>query len=174
MISGKETDPNDISENVPYVFGFADKHGIVYDYHMSDSLQDLATWESVEFKFSAPVSQYLLVWRRDNKRITDEESQALVRYVKENMEEFTSEGEQSDSGWHTKILHMLLPSKEYLIMSYDELVLPEVHENWEDFTGSVFYDVWARIEGTAEQEGHSEKIERVLSGDMSLDPEKDR
>ena len=174
MGSDKEAESKDILENVSYVFGFADKHGIACGYHMSDSLQDHVTWESVEFKFSAPGSQYLLVWRRDSKKITDEESQILVDYVKEDMEDFTSEGEQSGSGTCTKILHMLLPSRECLVMAYDELVLPEGCDSWEDFTYSVFYDVWDWSENAVEQGGYDEKIERILSGNVLLDLEKDR
>ena len=142
MDSNKETELKDSWKNVPYVFGFAEECGIAYGYHMSDSLQDPVTWESVEFKFSMPNSQYLLVWRRDNKKITDEESQMLVDYVKENMEDFTSQGEQSGPRTQTKILHMLLPSREYLVMSYGELVLPGEYEDWEDFASSVFREVW--------------------------------
>lgn len=78
MDSKEEARHKNILENVQYCFGFADTSGTPCGYHMSDSLQDPTTWESVEFKFSAPGSQYLFVWRRDNKEITDEESQILV------------------------------------------------------------------------------------------------
>ena len=174
MGSDKEAEIKDSLENVSYVFGFAEKHGITYGYHMSDFLQDPVTWKSVEFKFSTPNSQYLLVWRRDNKKITDEESQILVDYVKEDMEDFTSEGEQSGPRTCTKILHMLLPSRECLVMAYDELVLPEEYESWEDFTGSAFYDVWDLSENAVEQGGYDEKIEKILDGSALLDLEKDR
>ena len=175
MSSNGEAKQKNNREIMSYAFGFANADGITYGYHMSDDLQDHVTWESVEFKFSMPDSQYLLIWRRDNKKMTDEESQRLVGYVKEDMEDFTSEGTQSGPGTQTKILHMLLPSRDYLVMAYDELALPDMCESWEEFAYSIFDEVCGRSEKAADQGGgHNEKIEDVLSGNVFYNPEKDR
>ena len=174
MDSSEEAEPKDIWKNVSYGFGFADKYGIAFSYHMADGLHDNRTWESVEFKFSMPHSQYLLVWRRDYKKITDEESQMLVDYVKEDMEDFTSQGEQSGPGTQTKIMHLLLPSREYLVMAYDELAVPGEYESWEEFAYFVFDEVCDLSDNAAKQGGYDEKIEEVLGGNAVFDLEKDR
>ena len=173
MSSNGKTKQKNNKEIVSYAFGFANPDGITYGYHMSDDLHDHVTWESVEFKFSMPYSQYLLIWRRDNKNMTDEESQRLVDYVKENMEGFTSEGPPGSG--YTKILHMLLPSRDYLVMAYDELTLPDGWESWEEFANSIFDEVCYMSEKAADQRvGYNEKIEDILSGNVFNNPEKDR
>lgn len=150
-------------KDTAYGFGFANKDGIVDGYHMSDNLHDGITWESVEFKFSGPSSQYLIVWRRDNQNMTEEEIQHLVDYVVEDMEDYTSEGTETGVGTWTKLLHMTSPSKEYLIMAYDKLTIPEQHDSWEEFASNVFDDVYDRVEEGTKHEGYDEKIEKVLN-----------
>ena len=162
-------------ENVPYCFGFIDTDGIPYGYHMSDSLQDQVTLASVDIKFSVYYAKYMFVWRRDNKEITDEESQILADYIKEYMEEFTSEGDTTGPGTQTKLLHMSLPSRECVIMAYDEFDLPGSWEDWDDLAYFVFDIVYKMSENTVEHDGDDdEKIEQILSGNVLSDPEKDR
>ena len=174
MGSKKAAERTNVMKNVQYCFGFVDTSGTQCNYHMSDSLQDPTTWKSVEFKFSAPGSQYLFVWRRDNKAITDEESQILVKYVKEDMEEFTNEGDTTGPGTQTRILHMLSPSRECLIMAYDEFDLPGSYEDWDDFAYFVFDIVHKMSENSVEHSSDDEKIDQILNGNVLFDPEKDR
>lgn len=121
------------------------------------AFRDHATRELAEFKFANPHAQYLLAWGRDSKEITDEESRMLADYVKEGMEDFTSQGEQFGPGTQTKIMHMLLPSRESIVMAYDELALLEEYEGWEDFAGSESGGAWVLSENAGRRSLESVK-----------------
>lgn len=90
------------------------------------------------------------------------------------MEDFTSEGYTTGPGTKTRILHMLLPSRECLIMAYDEVDLPCTYEDWDDFTYFVSDIVYKMSENSVEHSSDDEKIDQILSGNVLFDPKKDR
>lgn len=57
-------------------------------------------------------------------------------------------------------------------MAYDELVLPDMYEDWETFAGSVFDEVYVCCKERPFRK--DEKIEDVLSGRAGHGREKDR
>ncbi|MCE2506228.1 MAG: hypothetical protein J4F36_07135 [Nitrosopumilaceae archaeon] len=149
-----------------YIFGFLDKNGVSYDYHISDDLKDNRTWESIDFKFSLPDSKYILIWRRDREKITPSEAKKIFEYIKDDMEEFMFEttNEYAGEGSQTKISSMLLPTKDCLIISYDEFILPPGNINWKNFTDLVSFQIDDMIEDTIKGKNNSEKIEDILDG----------
>jgi hypothetical protein len=151
-----------------YIFGFFDKNGELYDYHISDDLKESRTWEAIDFKFSLPDSKYMLVWRRDGKKIISSEAKKIRDYVEEDMKEYMEEGREAtdEDGSQTKILDMLLPSKDCLVIVYDRLTLPKGYVNWKHFVDLMYFEVEEMIEDSVDGKNDSEKIEDILEGKM--------
>jgi len=156
-----------------YIFGFIDKHGNPYDYHVSDDMNNIRTWESIEFKFSLPDSKYILVWRRDRNKISNSEANKIIDYVKDDMHEYMTEtdyqfpeGVESieEEGSQSKISSMLLPSKDCLIIAYDRLTLPAGNINWKNFSDLISFQIDDMIEEAVNGNSDSEKIEDILEG----------
>ena len=151
-----------------YIFGFLDKNGEPYDYHISDDLRDRRTWESVDIKFSLPGSKYILIWRRDRKNFTKGEVNRLTNYVKDDMKEYMSEGsfesnnEEEMEGSQTKIISMLIPSKKCLVLAYDRLVLPSGNINWQFFADTISFMIDEMTEEAIQGRSDSEAIEDIL------------
>jgi hypothetical protein len=151
-----------------YIFGFLDKNGELYDYHVSDDLKEHRTWEAIDFKFSLPDSKYILVWRRDGKKIISSEAKKIRDYVEEDMKEYMMEGGGSidEEGSQTKITDMLLPSKDCLVITYDRLILPTGYVNWKQFVDLAYFEVEEMMEESVEGKNDSEKIEDILEGKL--------
>jgi len=156
-----------------YIFGFVDKDGEPYDYHISDDMSDLRTWESIEFKFSLPASKYILVWRRDSKKFTKSLADNITKYVKDDMEEYMTEGSEDkvgEEGSQTKIVSMLLPSKKCLVLAYDGLALSSGNLEWGGFTDMVSSMIDDMAEKASQGFSDSEVIEDVLMGEEVKNP----
>ena len=117
-----------MEEQISYIFGFADRNGEPYDFHVSDNLQSGRTWESIDFKFSLPDSKYILVWKRDRTKFTKRETDNVFNYVKGDMKEYMGDREvtkNEEEGSQTKISSILTPTNDCLIITYDRLILPK-------------------------------------------------
>ncbi len=156
-----------------YIFGFTDIDGEPYDFHISDDLQSSRTWESVEFKFSLPHSKYILIWKQDGTKFGKKEANDIVEYVKEDMEEFMSEGEVVDKGkegTQSKISSMMTPSNDYLIIGYDRLILPQGNINWKNYADMISIYIDDMIEESIQGGNDSERIEDILEGKEIKNP----
>ena len=65
----------------PYLFALCDSDGNIYDVHISDDLRSTGTWEYIEHNYSLPHSHYLLIWRRDQEKITQKNASVLFKYI---------------------------------------------------------------------------------------------
>jgi hypothetical protein len=101
-----------------------------YDVHVTDDLKSPGTWEYVDLAFSHPSAKFMLVWRRDGKKFSTSETNYMTKYVRDDLEEFISEGMDSDSKWHTRILKKMVDSNSCLILAWDEFELPELYGSW--------------------------------------------
>lgn len=167
---------NFIMKKASYIFGFLDKDGKPYDYHISDDMSDRRTWESIDFKFSLPASKYILVWRRDRKNFTKRGADHITEYVKDDMEEYMTEGsfdsedKIGEEGSQTKIVSLLLPSKKCLVLAYDRLILPEGNIDWGSFTDTVSFMIDEMVDEASQGFSDSEAIEDVLMGEEIKSP----
>ncbi len=156
-----------------YIFGFADKDGDPYDFHISDDLQSGRTWESIEFKFSLPHSKYIIIWKHDGTKFSKKEANDIVEYVNEDMEEFLPDGEIVDKGkegTQSKINSMVTPSKDYLIIAYGRLILPEGNINWKNYADMISIDIEDMIEESIQGLSDSERVEDILEGKEVKNP----
>lgn len=156
-----------LEEQNSYIFGFADKNGELYDFHVSDDLKSRRTWESVEFKFSLPDSKYILVWKRNKAKFTKREANDMIDYVKEDMEEYMVEGKESKTegeGSQTKISSMLIPTNECLIITYDRLILPTGNINWKNYVDILSISIDEMMEESIQGINDREQIEDMLEG----------
>lgn len=160
-------------KNNSYIFGFVDEDGDPYDYHISDDLRDQRTWNSIDFKFSLPYSKYILIWRRDGKKFTKSETNYLIEYVTDDMKEYMSEGEsdlkEGEDG-QTKIVDMLIPSKDCLVLAYDKIILPNGHTDWKGFSDLVSVVIDDMVETANQGIGDNEIIEDILEGKEIKNP----
>ena len=162
-----------MEKQIPYIFGFADKDGDVYDFHVSDDLQSSRTWESVEFKFSLPHSKYIFVWKRDRTKFTKKEANDLVDYVKEDMEEYMNENDEPEigkEGSQTKISSILTPTSDCLIITYDRLILPKGNINWKNYADMTSVLIDEMIEESVQGFNENEQIEDILEGKEVKNP----
>ncbi len=120
-----------------YVLAFADNEGEVHDVHITDELNSIGTWEYIDFKFTLPHSCYILIWRRDKKRFDKENTRDVTKYVRDDLKEFTEEGEMNGSVWHQKIKQKLVDSKNCLILAWDKMELPLWWDTWEEFAKDI-------------------------------------
>ncbi len=144
-----------------YIFGFADKNGEPYDFHISDDLQSSRTWKSVEFKFSLPDSKYIIIWSQDGTKFGKKEVSSIVDYVEENMEEYMSKGEitnEGEEGTQSKISSMVTPSKDYLIIAYDRPILPQGNINWKNYADMISIYIEDMIKESIQGGNYSERI----------------
>lgn len=156
-----------------YIFGFADKDGKLYDFHISDDLQSVRTWESVEFKFSAPGAKYIIIWKQDGTKLGKKEANDIVDYVKDDMQEYMSEGEitnKIEESSHNKINSMVTPSNDYLIIAYNRLILPDGNINWKNYADMISIYVDGMIEESIQGLNDSERIEDILEGKEVKNP----
>ncbi len=156
-----------------YIFGFANKDGEVYDFHVSDDLQSSRTWESVEFKFSVPDSKYMLIWKRERTKFTKKEANDIVDYVNEDMEEYMNENEESDrgkEGSQTKISNILTPTNDCLIIAYDRLILPKGNINWKNYADMASILIDEMVEESIQGFNENEQIEDILEGKEVKNP----
>ena len=156
-----------------YIFGFADKDGEPYDFHISDDLQSNRTWESIEFKFSLPDSKYIIIWKQDGTKFAKKEVTSIVDYVKKDMEEYMSEGEitnEGEEGTQSKISTMMTPSKDYLIITYDRLILPQGNINWKNYADMISIYIEDMMEESIQGRNDSEQIEDILEGKEIKNP----
>ena len=156
-----------------YIFGFADKDGEPYDFHISDDLQSGRTWESIEFKFSLPNSKYIIIWKQDGTKFSKKEVNDIVEYVKDDMQEYMSEGEipnKGEEGTQSKINNMVTPSKDYLIIAYDRLLLPEGNINWKNYADMISIYIDDMVEESIQGLNDSERVEDILEGKEVKNP----
>ena len=156
-----------------YIFGFADKDGEPYDFHISDDLQSNRTWESIEFKFSLPDSKYIIIWKQDGTKFVKKEVTSIVDYVKKDMEEYMSAGEitnEGEEGTQNKISTMMTPSKDYLIITYDRLILPQGNINWKNYADMISIYIEDMMEESIQGRNDSEQIEDILEGKEIKNP----
>lgn len=131
-----------------YIFGFTDIDGEAYDFHISDNLQSRPTWESIESKFSLPNSKYMIIWKSDGTKFAKKEAQDIVSHVIDELEEFLNKIKSSDNNERNKINSMLTPSKDYLIIAYDRLILPQGNINWKNYADIVSFKIDDMIENS--------------------------
>ena len=77
-----------------YLIGFFDTDSNLYDVHVCDDIGDHATWEYLELGFSVPTAKFMLFWRRDASEIEQKEGKSILKYAREDMDEFIREGEK--------------------------------------------------------------------------------
>lgn len=155
-----------------YIFGFVDKDGEPYDFHVSDDLQSIRTWESIEFKFSLPHSKYMLIWKSNGAKFSKKEANDIVDYVKDDLDEYMSELESSDKNEEnqSKLNSMLTPSNDYLIIAYDRLILPKGNINWKNFADMISIYIDDMIDESVLGQNDSEQIEDILEGKEIKNP----
>ncbi len=114
---------------------FADEDGEPYDLHLTDDLQSHGTWEAIDFKFSLPHSNYILVWRRDGKKFTPRESKYVTKYVRDDMKDFISDVDpDAKEKWHYKVAMKMADKGSCLILAWDKMKLPEQYDGWDEFS----------------------------------------
>jgi len=114
---------------------FADEGGEPYDLHLTDDLQSYGTWEAIDFKFSLPHSNYILIWRRDGKKFTPRESKYVTKYVRDDMKDFISDGDSdAKEKWHYKVTMKMVDNDSCLILAWDKMKLPEQYDIWGEFS----------------------------------------
>lgn len=114
---------------------FADEDGEPYDLHLTDDLQSYGTLEAIDFKFSLPHSNYILIWRRDGKKFTSQESKYVTKYVRDDMKDFISDGDPGDGEkWHYKVAMKMIDEGSCLILAWDKMKLPEQYDGWDEFS----------------------------------------
>ena len=131
-----------------YFFAFGDNDGNINDVHISDDLQSIGTWEYIDMHFSLPHSKYILIWRRDHKKITRKNADVLFKYIKDNMKEFSMEGvdenatgvHDDENGGQVHIRRKLTRDHDCLILAWDKMALPEQFSTWTEFL-SWAYDL---------------------------------
>lgn len=124
---------------------FADEDGEPYDIHLTDDIQSYGTLEAIDFKFSLPHSNYILIWRRDGKQFTPRESKYVTKYVRDDMKDFINDGDpDAKEKWHHKIAMKMVDYDSCLILAWDKMKLPDQYENWKEF--SFFMNEFANEE----------------------------
>lgn len=114
---------------------FADEDGEPYDLHLTDDLQSYGTLEAIDFKFSLPHSNYILMWRRDGKKFTSQESKYVTKYVLDDMKDFISDGDpDAEEKWHYKVTMKMADEGSCLILAWDKMKLPEQFDSWDEFS----------------------------------------
>lgn len=152
-----------------YMFGFADRNGDPYDYHISDDLDSHVTWNGVELKFADPRAWYLFVWRRDGGEFDAFDVDRMAGFLAENMSEFMSEADPAQAG----LAHELLPNRTCLVFSYGRTVsIPDVISGssgpcgnltrWEVFESDVYMHVLDESERVAAGRQNPYNLENVL------------
>lgn len=137
-----------MKEQKSHIFGFADRNGEPYDFHVSKDLQNKKTLESINFKFSLPQSKYVLIWKKDRTKFKKREVDEMVNYVKKVMSEFTDDGEKTINVEENKneLFSILLPTKECIIITYGRIILPEGNINWKNYADIVSISIDDMIE----------------------------
>jgi hypothetical protein len=158
-------------EQNSYIFGFVDRNGDPYDFHISDDLQSKRTWESIDFKFSLPESKYIFVWKRDRTKFTRKEANYVFDYVKEDMDEYMDNVKFSnEKDTQSKITNILTPTKDCLIIAYDRIILPEGNINWKNYSDMISIYIDEMIEESIQGLNDSEQIENILEGKEPKNP----
>ncbi len=121
-----------------YILAFVDKFGDTHDMHITDELNSGGTWEYIDFKFTLPHSCYILIWRRDRKKIDRKNAQDVAKYTRDDLKDFVDEGKFSGSLWHQKIRQKIVDCNNCLVLAWDEMILPEFYDTWEEFVNEVF------------------------------------
>jgi len=109
----------------------------IYDVHVTDDLKTHGTWEYVDFAFSAPNAELMLIWRRDGKKFTPSEVNYVTGYVKDDLQEFIDEGKDSGPTWHDKILKKVVGSNSCVILAWDKFNLPDLYGRWNELAQEV-------------------------------------
>lgn len=160
-----------------YLFGFLDSEGILYDQYLADDLEDSPTWDVIDFKFSLPHSKYLLIWRRDGKKLSKIEAEHLTKYVRDDMKEFMSEPLFSDNsivvgeeGTQTIIRKKLLPSRDCLVLSYDTMDLPEWVSDWTELVEETYQLILENLDTPKYETLDDQAMLSILSGKIPQNP----
>ena len=160
-----------------YLFGFLDSDGFLYDHYLADDLKESQTWDAIDFKFSLPNSKYLLIWKRNGKKLSKIEADHLTKYVRDDMKEFMCEPIMSDSsiiageeGTQTMIRKKLLPSKDCLILAYDTLDLPMWADDWNEVAEEIKPLIFERLEAPRYETLDDQAALDILSGKIPSNP----
>jgi len=114
--SKKEERPKQL---LSYLIAFM-KDNQLSDVHISDDLEDRATWEYIDLAFG--VADYMVFFPRDDDRaITKREANHVLKYVQEDMEDYCAESEDDPK----EVIEMNLLDGNTLVIGWKPLKLPK-------------------------------------------------
>ncbi|KAF6247117.1 hypothetical protein C6990_05400 [Nitrosopumilus sp. b3] len=152
-----------------YVLAFADEYGTIHDMHITDELNSGGTWEYIDFKFTLPHSCYILIWRRDRKKIDRKNAQAIAKYVRDDLEDFIDEGKFNGSSWHQKIRQKIADNNNCLILAWDEMILPEDYDTWEEFVQDAYKIIKEKSEDIIKPGSRHDQELAIYKGKINFD-----
>ncbi len=153
-------------EHDSYLLAFIDSGGDVYDVHICDDLHSSGTFEYVEFKYSLPYAHYIVIWRRDHKKITRKNADVIFKYIKDDMEEFMMEDEGEKNAWHVHIRRKLTRDHDCLVLAWDKMSLPKSFPTWPEFLSWAYMIVEENSSVIAEPNSIHDRELAIYDGRM--------
>ncbi len=152
-----------------YFLAFGDDDGDISDVHISDDLRSMGTWEYIDMHFSSPYSKYILIWRRDGKKITRKNADVLFKYIKDDMEEFAMEGRGEKNASQVYVRRKLTRDHDCLILAWDKMLLPEQFSTWTEYLDLVYDLVIEKTYALREPNSRHDKELAIYEGRMILE-----
>jgi len=110
-----------------------DKNGKAYDFQILKELQSQKDLKLVNAKFSLSKSKYIIIWKNDRTKIAKKEVDNLLNFVKKAIEKHMEKRENTKNESQIDVSCSLIPTKDYLIIAYDRMILPEGNINWKNY-----------------------------------------
>ena len=152
-----------------YFLAFGDNDGGISDVHISDDLRSMGTWEYIDMQFSSPYSKYILIWRRDGKKITRKNADVLFKYIKDDMEEYAMEGRYEGDTSQVHIRRKLTRDHDCFILAWDKMLLPEQFSTWTEYLDLVYDLVIEKTYALREPNSRHDKELAIYEGQMILE-----
>ena len=150
----------------PYLFALCDSDGNIYDVHISDDLRSTGTWEYIEHNYSLPHSHYLLIWRRDQEKITQKNASVLFKYIKDDLEEFVIEGRDEGNAGQVHIRRKITRDHDYLVLAWDKMSLPKQFSTWAEFLNVSYMMVDGESSVIAKPNSRHDRKLAIYEGQM--------
>ena len=149
-----------------YFLVFGNDNGSIHDVHISDDLRSMGTWEYIDINFSLPYSKYILIWRRDGKKITRKNADVLFKYIKDDMEEFAMEGRYEGGTSQVSIRRKLPRDHDCFILAWDKMLLPENYSTWTEFLDWAYDAVMEKTLALGKPNSRHDKELAIYEGRM--------
>ena len=153
------------------VFAYQDEMNQIkyYDMHVSDNLESEETWKYLNYAFSRPYAQMILMWRRDGKKFSRGNAEFVSAYVREDMGQYISLSKKLKYKKHHEIQYQLVQNDSCLFFCWDKFPDRSLLLVWDAVLDYVQKKMMKEASNVNEEFDHDKKIAVFTGKDRDPD-----